>query len=103
MTEERSTMRMHATRAVAGVASALALVAFAGCGSSSDGSSSSTGTSSTKAVADVPFDSPEAGLPATFPEPKVKPGFHYTVGYLSPNTSIGFLAAVAKGVKDQTE
>jgi ABC-type sugar transport system substrate-binding protein len=96
-------MRMHATRAVAGMASALALVAFAGCGSSSDGSSSSTSTSSSKAVADVPFDSPEAGLPATFPEPKVKPGFHYTVGYLSPNTSIGFLAAVAKGVKDQTE
>jgi len=33
----------------------------------------------------------------------VRDGFRYTVGYLSPNLSIGFLNSVYRGVKEQTE
>jgi ribose transport system substrate-binding protein len=97
-------LRMNRTRAVAGLAAALAAVAVAGCGSSDDtGSTAGASASASKPAAEVPFQSPESGLPATFPDPTVKDGVNYTVGYLSPNMSIGFLAAVAKGLKDQTE
>ncbi|MCW2984283.1 MAG: sugar transporter substrate-binding protein [Conexibacter sp.] len=100
-------LRINRRRGAASLASVLAVVAFAGCGSSGDDSgasaSPSTAAATTSAAPAVAFDSPESGLPATFPDPTPKAGFKYTVGYLSPNTSIGFLAAVANGVKQQTE
>ncbi|HEY4094798.1 MAG TPA: sugar ABC transporter substrate-binding protein [Baekduia sp.] len=104
----RTNVRRRLPRAAAWVVGLLAATAMvAGCGSSDSsdsGSSSPAATGATKAPAvSIPFSGPESTLPATFPEPTPKPGFKYTLGYLSPNASIGFLASVYKGVKDQTE
>ncbi|MDO8212067.1 sugar ABC transporter substrate-binding protein [Conexibacter sp. CPCC 206217] len=106
----RTNRRTPRALASACLVALLAALVLAGCGSSDDSTSSSSSAGSTAAsttasqpAADVPFESPEAGLPTSYPEPTVRPGFRYTVGYLSPNSSIGFLASVYKGVKEQTE
>jgi len=110
----RTRRRTSRSSAIAGLLAALATAAaVAGCGSSgttsgssgsgsagSGGGSSTTGT--TAAVANIPFSGPESGLPTSYPDPTPRPGFSYTVGYLSPNASIGFLASVYQGVKAET-
>lgn len=85
----------------------LALVA-AGCGSSDSSSDSATAAESEPAaettdVASVEYTGPEADLPTTFPEPKPKDGFTFTVGYPSPARAVPSLKAQEEAVTEEVE
>lgn len=97
--------------ALALLTAAVAAVALAACGSSGDdaatASGGAAGTAATTAgepaakVADVVYDGPEADLPTSFPEPDLRPGFRFTIGFPNPSTAVPSLVAQEQGVRDE--
>ena len=99
------------------LAAALALaLALAACGSSSSSSSSGTSSSSPASsassssssgagagVPSVPYTGPEKALPHDLAAPKLKAGFHFKVGYMSPYAAIPSLAAAINGARVETK
>lgn len=101
------------------VGAMLALVlALAACGSSSSSSSSSAGgagsgsssggTSSSSSGSSgggsgVAYTGPEKSLPHTLAPPKIKSGYHYKVGYMSPYAAIASLSAAINGARTETQ
>jgi len=55
------------------------------------------------ASAGPPYTGPEKNLPHNLANPKVKSGFHYTVGFMSPIASIVSLEAVINGARAETQ
>jgi ribose transport system substrate-binding protein len=49
------------------------------------------------------YTGPEKSLPHNLANPKIKSGYHYTVGFMSPNASIVSLQAVINGAKAETK
>lgn len=98
--------RPSAARLLACLSAVTVAMGLAACGSNggagSSGSSSGA-TGAAKAAAVAPYDGPEIGLPASYPDPKVKPGFKWTLGYLSPFAADETLAAEAAGMKAEVE
>ncbi len=96
--------RRGATLAVAFVA----VAAAAGCsseGSASEGSGSGgdAKTATTVEAVTVAFESEEADLPTTFPEPTVQPGFEFKIGYSNPFSAVPSLAEQERAAKEATE
>lgn len=91
--------------ALALLIAAVAAVALAACGSSDDDAATAAGrpaaasTTAAKQVADVVYDGPEADLPTTFPEPEIRAGFRFTVGFPNPSTAVPSLVAQEQGVR----
>jgi len=84
----------------------------AACGSSDDSDGDATASTATTPVETEPaadvattveYDGPEADLPTTFPEPKIKDGYTFTVGFPSPSRSVPALAAEEDAVKAEVE
>jgi len=119
-----SRYRSTGLRAVFALALALLLAAgVAACGGSSSSSSEGGGTtagggtttggetvaaneeggSGGSPTASIPFTGAEAKLPSSYPAPKIKSGFTYTAGFLSPNASIGELGEIEKAAVEETE
>lgn len=87
----------------------VAALAVSACGSSSSSSSSSgassaSGSSSNAAASAGPaYNGPEKNLPHNLADPKIKSGFHYKVGYMSPYAAIASLAAAIQGARNETQ
>lgn len=101
---------LHLTCAL--VATSALVLTAAACGSSDSSGSTSTSaaastaaatTSTAAAAAKIDYDGPEAGLPASYGEPKVKDGYSFTVGWLEPTGANQFVHAVALAGKAETE
>lgn len=105
--------RRWSLRALAVLALLFAAVTVAACGSSDDGGSTSTtpevaaaepAAATTEADAAIPpFEGAEADLPSTFPEPKVKDGFRFTIGYSNPSAAVPALGAQQEAVEEEVE
>jgi ribose transport system substrate-binding protein len=91
---------------------AVLVMAFAlsACGSSSKSTSSSAASASSTSssgssggVTNVPYTGPERSLPHNLAQPKIKAGYHFTVGYMSPYAAIPSLAAAIDGAKAEIQ
>ena len=99
--------RRWSLRLLALLSALLATAALAACGSSSD-DSNATAAGSTNAASDTkaqipPFAGAEASLPTTFPEPKIKAGYSFTIGYSDPAKSVPALAAQQAAVQAEVK
>ncbi|MBB4662183.1 sugar ABC transporter substrate-binding protein [Conexibacter arvalis] len=99
-----------AKRAFALLIAAVAAVALAACGSSDDDAAATAAAPATPAagggdgaarVADVVYDGPEADLPTSFPEPEIRAGFRFTIGFPNPSTAVPSLVAQEEAVRDE--
>lgn len=96
------------TSRVVGLTMMIAVIATVGSGcGSSDKKSDSSQTKAAAAPAPTTatpssYDGPEKNLPATYVKPDQKPGANFTVGYLSPDESDGFLHAVSSSARATT-
>lgn len=89
----------------------LAASVLAACGSSSSSSSSEAATTSgatteqegstTVSEEAVAYTGKEKGLPAEYPEPEVKSGEEFVVGFLSPTQSEPILVEIAEGAEKE--
>lgn len=74
-----------------------------GSASSSSGGSTASTSSSAGASTGVPYTGPEKNLPHNLADPKIKAGYHYKVGYMSPYAAIASLSAAIQGAKTETQ
>jgi ribose transport system substrate-binding protein len=51
----------------------------------------------------VPYNGPEKNLPHNLANPKIKKGYKFTVGFMSPNASIASLSAVIAGARAEVK
>jgi ribose transport system substrate-binding protein len=95
---------LRAARRVAFATGAIVLSLGAVAYASSTASSKSSGSPKavTSAASSLPYSGPEKKLPHTLKAPTKKAGFHYKVGFMSPNASIVSLQAVIKGARAET-
>jgi ABC-type sugar transport system substrate-binding protein len=84
---------------VGALAVASTLMACSASGSSGGGDAPSNGS----AAPTIKYDGPEAKFPAAFTAPTPKPGYTFTVGWLSPMIANNFVNAIAKAGQARTE
>jgi len=106
--------RRWSLRALLLLAVLVASATLAACGSSDDdgattGTQASTAaaaasTTEAAATADIPpFEGAEADLPTSFPEPEIKDGFAFTIGYSNPSKAVPALGAQQAAVEAEVE